>query len=85
MYDVTFLCVLEKIVYKTRERKKYIEIDITICIKDCQLQGKRFAYKECNNAWMGIQLLCLSYSTFWIFSALVGLHMKISKRHTQAL
>ena len=58
-YDVTFLRVLEKIVYKIWKKKKYIEIDVTICFEDCQLQGKWFAWKECNNAWAGIQLLCL--------------------------
>ena len=47
-YVVTFLGVFGKFVYKTRERKKYIEIDITISIKDCQLQEKMVACKEYN-------------------------------------
>ena len=51
-YDVTFLRVLEKIVYKTRERKKYIEIDITICNEDCQLQGKRVCLQRVRR-WLG--------------------------------
>ena len=39
-------------IYKTRERKKYIEIgviiSIIISVKDCQSQGKMVACKEYN-------------------------------------
>ena len=41
--------------------------------------------KSTTNARAGIQLVCLPYNTFWTFSALAGLHMKMPKRHTQAL
>ena len=55
---------LRKLFMKREKEINTLKLTLQYAMKTVSCKEKGFACKECDIAWMGIQLLCLPYHTF---------------------